>query len=86
MLIHTDRKFSNKGATPYRGPPFFGPKPILDFWTFLAISQPKMVRLSICKKPLVGDIALSLMKAPPVKGLSYVPGASIREFTVYCTK
>ena len=71
------RKFSNKGATPYRGPHFwtqaywqwssncrscrtcrtFAPLvrwPLLGFWTFLAISQ-----------PLEGEIALSIMGAPP---------------------
>ncbi len=50
---------------PIKAPPPFGPKPtgFLVFW-FLAISQPKVVRFSICKKSLEGDTVLSLMVAP----------------------
>ena len=59
------RKFSNRGATPYRGAPSFLAPRLLGFWTFSTISQLKIVRFSICKKPLEGEIALSLMRAPP---------------------
>ncbi len=59
------RKFSNRGATPYRGAPSFLAPGLLGFWTFLPISQPKKVRFSISKKPREGEIALSLMRAPP---------------------
>ena len=56
------RKFSNKGATPYRGaPPPFVP----SLLGFRMLSQPKKVRFSICIKPLEDEIALSLMRAPP---------------------
>ena len=59
------RKFSNIGATPYRGaPPLLTPG-LLCFWTFLAISQPNIVRFSFCKKPLEGENVLSPMIAPP---------------------
>ncbi len=59
------RKFSNRGATPYRGaPPLLTTSP-LGFWTLLAISQPKIVRFSFCKKPLEGENVPPLMIAPP---------------------
>ncbi len=68
---------------PIKAPPsFLAPGP-LAFWTFLAISQPKIVRFSICKKPLEVENVLSLMVAPlkvfpkrpaPLLGnLRYVP-------------
>ena len=58
------RKFSNRGATPIEAPPLLTPD-LLGFWTFLAISQPKIVRFSFCKKPLKGENVLFLMIAPP---------------------
>ncbi len=66
LSIINYRKFSNGGATPYRGspPPFLVPS-LLSFWTFLAISQPKIVRFPICKKPLQCEIVPSLMIAHP---------------------
>ncbi len=59
------RKFSNRGATPYRGaPPLLTPG-LLGFKTFLAISQPKIVRFSFCKKLLEGENVPSPVIAPP---------------------
>ncbi len=46
--------------------------PIKASSTIKAISQAKMVRFSICKKPLESEIALSLMRAPP-KGFPTCP-------------
>ncbi len=85
-------EFFNKSATPYRGaPPFLVPS-LLGFWTFLAISQPKTVRFSICKKPLEDEVALSLMRARP-KGSPTCPAPllgnlrSISKFGIlgYCS-
>ena len=48
--------------------PIKAPPPIEAYWVFLvvlAISQPKMVLFSICKKPLEGETALSIMRARP---------------------
>ncbi len=58
------RKFSIKGATPYKGAPPFDPEPTCLSGFFLAISQPKMIRFSFCKNPLEDGKALSLMRAP----------------------
>ena len=47
------RKFSNRGATPYRGAPSFLAPILLGFWTFLPISQSKMVRfISVKNGPI----------------------------------
>ncbi len=59
------RIFSNRGATPYRGAPLFGPNLSGFLDVFGHISAKKMVRFSICKKPLEGEIALSLLIVPP---------------------
>ncbi len=52
------RKFSNKGAPAY-DPSLF------KLLTFLAISEPKMVRFSFCKNPLEAGNIPPLMGAPP---------------------
>ncbi len=51
----------------YKDAPFLTPS-LLRFWTFLAISQPKLVRFSFGKNPLTAGNVLSLMR--------------IREFTL----
>ena len=85
------RKFSNKGASPNKGAPclstltqnftFFGPPCFLrgnltQNFTFLAISQPKMVRFSFCKKPLEAETVL----------YSTISCAFFREFTVFACR
>ena len=59
------RKLSIKGASPYKGAPCFPDTQSMGSWTFLAISQPKMVRFSFCKKPLEGGNVLYPIGAPP---------------------
>ena len=54
-------KFSIKGATPNKGAPLIWPQGYWVSGRFLAISQPKIVRFSFCKKPLEGGNALSLI-------------------------
>ena len=53
-----------------------------NFWTFLAVSQPKMIQFSFCKKPLEGKNNLSLMAAP-TQAFSSTPGVLIYGFTVF---
>ena len=63
------RKFSNRGATPYRGaPPPFDPRPSGFLDVFGHISA-KIVRFSFCKKPLEGENVPSLMIAPGARRL-----------------
>ncbi len=61
----TYRKFSIEGATPYKGAPSFLTPSFMGLWTFLARSQPKIVRFSFCKKPLEAGNISNLMRAPP---------------------
>ena len=52
------RKTPNKGPPPINAPPL-PPRPhVKSIFAFLAISQPKMVRFSFCKKLLKGENAL----------------------------
>ena len=68
------RKFSNKGT-----PCFLGGTLTQNF-TFLAMSQPKMIRFSFCKKSLeVGNalyspISLLTRPAPLLESLRYLKG------------
>ncbi len=64
------RKFSNKGATPH----LLTPK-LLMFWTFFAISQPKMVRFSFCKNPLelLSNESVPLRRASLLGNFQYIP-------------
>ncbi len=72
------RKFSNKGASPNKGAPCFLRGTLTQNFTFLAISQPKMVRFSFCKKPLVAEnalysaISLLTRPAPLLENLRYI--------------
>ncbi len=61
LANHRYRKLSIKGATSYKGAPSFMTPNFMGFWTFLVISQPKMVRFSFCKKPLEDENAPYLM-------------------------
>ncbi len=71
------RKFTSKGAFPNKGAPsvFWG-VPCIKF--VLAISDPKMVWFSFCKKPLKAEDALYLTisllphPAPLLEILQYV--------------
>ncbi len=78
IYIYTYRKFSNKGASPNKGAPCFLRGARTQNSTFLAISQPKIVRFSFCKKPLEADNALyfviSLLPrpAPLLENLRYL--------------
>ena len=65
-------KFSIKGATPNKGAPLCFDTKSHEFLDVFAISQPKMVRFSFCKKPLVDGNAPYLLRAPP-KGLPARP-------------
>ncbi len=56
--------YSKFSITTIRAPPF-RTQAYLPFWTFLSISQPKMVRFSFYKKRLQAGKALSLMGVPP---------------------
>ncbi len=67
------RKLSIKGTSPYKGAPLFFDIKSLGSWTFLGISQPKMVRFSFCKKPLEGwNVFYSIRAAP--KGVVIIYG------------
>ncbi len=69
------RKFSNKGASPNKGAPSFLRGTLTQNLTFLAISQPKMVRFSFCKRPLEAEnviystISLLTRPAPLLENL-----------------
>ncbi len=60
LILWVYRKFSIKGAL-FMTPNFMG------FWTFLAISQLKMVRFSFSKKPLEDENAPYLMRTPGLR-------------------
>ena len=57
-----------RAPPPIRAPPLFLTPNFMCLWTFLAISQPKKVRFSFCKKPLEAGTIPFLMIAPH-KGL-----------------
>ena len=71
-------RFSNKGASPNKGAPCFlrGTQP--QIFMFLAISQPNMVRILFCKKPLKAENALYLVipllpcPGPLLENLRYI--------------
>ncbi len=69
--IQIQSKSKHTVNSPLRAPPpIRAPLPLLttsllSFWTFLAISQPIMVRFSFCKNPLEAGNVYSLMGAPP---------------------
>ncbi len=71
------RKFSNKGAFPNKGAPRFLRGTLRQNFTFLAISQPKMVRFSFCKELLEAEnalysaISLSTRSKPLLEHLRY---------------
>ncbi len=74
---YTYRKFSNKRASPNKGDPLFSEGYPNSKFHVLAISQPKMVRFSFCKKPLEAEnvlystISLPTRPAPLLENLWY---------------
>ncbi len=68
--------------SPIKAPPPLLTPGLLGSWTLLAISQPKIVRFSFCKKLLEGENVLSPMIAPPKVWLRTAPSTFIGEVTV----